>query len=98
VLRDKKKWVYGRRIGVRNVIPGDVILYKNVKMKSGADLKYHIAIVYRVLGKKKFLVAEQNVVNSEYFVASRDSKVLIDEENLRNKKIGRGIIKFYRPY
>ena len=97
-LRSEEIWMYGRRIKSRDVIPGDIIRYNNVKMKNGIDLKNHIAIVYRVLDKKKFLVAEQNVANSKDFVTWRDSKVMINEENLRNKKIGRGTIKFYRPY
>ena len=73
------------------ILPGDIIQFKNVKMADNKGQTWsfstHTAIVYKVIGKGVYQVAEQNVNGIR--------KVKIDDLNYNNLKSGKMI--FYRP-
>lgn len=53
----------------KEVLPGDIIQFEKVKIiypdKSWKGLPHHTAIVYKVLGPGKYIIAEQNANNKK---------------------------------
>ena len=91
------KWKFPTQFGVElnpkmdTILPGDIIQFKNVKMGDSKGQTWsfstHTAIVYKVIAKGVYQVAEQNVNGIR--------KVKIDDLNYNNLKSGKMI--FYRP-
>ena len=58
----------------KEVLPGDIIQFENVKIvypdKSWKEFPHHTAIVYKVLGPGKYVIAEQNVNNKKIVTLS----------------------------
>lgn len=75
----------------KTVLPGDVIQFEKVKIvypdKSWKELPHHTAIVYKVLGPGKYVIAEQNSNNKKF--------VALNEIDLNYVKKGKFTI--YRP-
>jgi hypothetical protein len=73
------------------VLPGDVIQFEKVKIvypdKSWKELPHHTAIVYKVLGPGKYIIAEQNSNNKKL--------VVLNEIDLNYVKKGKFTV--YRP-
>ncbi len=87
---------FGRRYNRKSepVLPGDIIQIFNVKtkyVKSGVtyygEMPQHTAIIYKVLGKGKYVIAEQN--------GTAGRKVAKDRLYLSWVQSGK--IRFYRP-
>ncbi len=78
-----------------NVLPGDIIQLKNVKVQYTREqmiyvetMKQHTAIVYEILGKNHFKIAHQNTRFS-------GRKVGLSEFNLNH--VVKGKVWIYRP-
>ena len=91
------KFQYGKLINPNRepVFPGDIIQFKNVKIKYQITnttyteiMKQHTAIVYKVKRKNVFTIAHQNTEFS-------GRKVGLSDLNLAN--VVKGDIKIYRP-
>lgn len=92
--RSEGKHVYGKKIKHKDIIPGDIVLYKGCKFKFGRNVTSHIAIVYFVTDEDKNNVEliEQNTKGS-----LKKSIVVINERSICEKDLIRGKIEFYRP-
>ena len=57
-----------------NVVPGDIIQFEKVKIvypdKSWKELPHHTAVIYKVTGSGKYIIAEQNSNNKRFVVLS----------------------------
>ena len=73
------------------VLPGDIIQFEKVKIvypdKSWKELPHHTAIVYKVISRGKYIIAEQNSNNKKF--------VVLTEIDLNYLKKGKFTI--YRP-
>lgn len=84
---------FGKEINPKKeeVLPGDIIQFENVRIqypdKSGMGMAQHTAIIYKVLGKNHFQIAEQNSNNRRY--------VLFTEIDLNY--LTKGKYSLYRP-
>ena len=77
------------------VFPGDIIQFEGVEIEYWdknvfyhEDLLHHTAIVFEVMEKGKYVMAEQNT-------ATHGRKVSLDPLDVKN--ITKGKIRFYRP-
>ena len=91
------KFTFGKLLNPKkdSIYPGDIIQYKDVVVKyTEKDIEYtetmkqHTAIVYKVVGKGVYEVAEQNT-------AYAGKKVSIGKLNLKN--VVKGKVMIYRP-
>jgi len=89
--RSDSKHVYGKKIKSKKILPGDIILYKEVRYKNGHQTYSHIAVVYFILDDGIFKIAEQNTKGN-----IRKSIVVLNKENIN--EIVDGKVEFYRPY
>jgi signal peptidase I len=73
------------------ILPGDIIQFEKVKIvypdKSWKELPHHTAIIYKVNGPGKYIIAEQNSDNKKFVVLSE-----IDLNYIK-----KGTFKIYRP-
>jgi signal peptidase I len=73
------------------VLPGDIIQFEKVKIvypdKSWKELPHHTAIVYKVISRWKYVIAEQNADNKKF--------VVLNEIDLNYVK--RGKFTIFRP-
>lgn len=89
----ERPYNFGKKINFQNVkiYPGDIVQFENVVLKDGRrmkmTIKHHTAIIYQVLGPKKFSLIHQNVNGKR--------KVMISDIDLKYLK--RGKIYVYRP-
>lgn len=93
--RNEGKYVYGKKISQSEIMPGDIVLYKGCKFKSGRTVRSHVAIIYSVLDEDRgnVEVIEQNTKGS-----LKKSVVVVNEKNISEKDLVRGRLEFYRPY
>ncbi len=91
------KYVFGKLVNPKKdvIYPGDIIQYKNVKTKYKVgnttytqQMKHHTAIVYKVISKGVYKVAEQNTGYSGRKVGIGDFSI---------NTMTSGTVKFYRP-
>ncbi|MES2589406.1 MAG: hypothetical protein V4622_10530 [Bacteroidota bacterium] len=91
-----QQYVFGKKINIEKetVFPGDIIQFEKVVIQYTVGNKqitenfyHHTAIVYEVLEKGIYKIAQQNT--------EKGKKVTIDLLNTNNKKKGKMI--FYRP-
>ena len=89
------KYIYGNKINQEDIIPGDIVLYKGCKFKSGRTVRSHVAIVYFVADEDKDNVEliEQNTKGS-----LKKSVVVVNQKNISVKELVSGRLEFYRPY
>jgi hypothetical protein len=94
---EKSLYIFGREYnpGKENIIPGDIIQFKNVvvKYRKGnaimtETMSHHTAIVYEVLNERKIMLAHQNT-------SRMGKKVGISQLDLDS--IQKGKLFFYRP-
>jgi signal peptidase I len=83
---------FGKIIPVSStVLPGDIIQFEKVKIvypdKSWKELPHHTAVVYKVLDRGKYIIAEQNSNNKKF--------VVLNEIDLNYVKKGKFTI--FRP-
>ncbi len=89
----KLPYKFGKAVNYKThrIFPGDIVQFERVKIAipNGYQYKYahHTAIVYKILGKNKYLIAHQNVAGVK--------RVRTDELDLNYLK--RGKVQFYRP-
>lgn len=69
------------------IVPGDIIQFEKVKLSNGTTYPHHTAIVYKVLGQKKYLIVHQNF-NKVRKVSTRELDLSL---------LSKGTIAFYRP-
>lgn len=92
----KKPLLFGRIIfpDKENILPGDIVQFTNVTMehKEGTTttrwkMIKHTAVVYQVISKSTFVLAEQNI--------NQIKRVMLNEYSLDDIKTGK--VEFYRP-
>lgn len=83
------KNLYGERVAVKRVIPGDILLEDNL-------IGGHLAIVYKVDKDGVIIVLNQNVrdCNNKHWATYKNSRVVFSNYRLSN--YGKSI-SFYRP-
>lgn len=91
--RSNRRYIYGKNIKHSDIIPGDIVLYKGCKFKSGRTVSSHIAIIYSVNNNKDNVeLIEQNTKRN-----LRKSIVIINRRNICESDLIKGKIEFYRP-
>lgn len=93
--RSEGKYIYGEKIDHDEIMPGDIVVYKGCKFKSGRSVRSHVAIVYFVTEEDKNNVEliEQNTKGSK-----SKSIVVVNERDICEENLLKGRIEFYRPY
>jgi len=88
------KWnvLFRHRVRAKNVSVGDLMSFTNVEMSDGVTAQSHIAIVYRVISKGVFIIAEQNYICNACNTL-KESRVVLTKIDINN--LVRGKIKFY---
>ena len=89
------RYIFGKKITQDSVIPGDIIEYLGCKFKNGTKAECHVAIAMSTISGGKILVAEQNYQDKKNFKTRRDSKVVMNKEDINS--LERGKILFWRP-
>ncbi|MCB0410788.1 MAG: hypothetical protein KDD29_11255 [Flavobacteriales bacterium] len=91
------KYEFGKHINDKKdcVYPGDIIQFKGIKLKYKKekyiyteDMSHHTAIVYEVVEKGKYIIADQNTRHSGRKVGTHEFNV---------EDIIKGSFKIYRP-
>ena len=83
---------FGRELSKKEIaMPGDIIQFEKVKIvypsKNWTELPHHTAIIYKVSGPGKYILAEQNANNKKI--------VTLSEIDLNYLK--KGMFTIYRP-
>ncbi len=94
--RSDSKHIYGKKIKKKDILPGDVVLFKGCRFKDGMIAISHIAIVYFVgdEDKENVKIIEQNAGARNL----KESKVVVNDVDLSNDNLIKGKMEFYRPY